>query len=278
MGFEFFKIHGAGNDFVVVDNRKNRYNIWQAKNVNQICRMHTGIGADGLLLLEESDKSDFKMRFFNSDGYESEMCVNGSRCISYFAYQLGIIKKKFTFEAGDGLHRGEINQSDTVKVEVKVNKQERLRTFPDNFQLPRFIQYKNFINTGVPHLILHCDSEDLDSIAVKEIGSKLRFHEYFQPQGTNVNFVKILKDQTQLELRIRTYERGVEAETLSCGSGATAAALSYFNQNKYNSNNVVVITKGGLLKIYISLDNEQIFLEGPVEIAYRGKYLKEDIS
>ena len=276
MDFDFFKIHGTGNDFIVVDNRKNRYNQWSAKFINNLCCAHTGIGADGLLLLEESQTADFKMRFYNSDGYESEMCVNGSRCISWVAYQLGMIKDTFTFEAGDGLHRGEVTSLHKVKIEVKVKETEDLRTFPENFHLPDSIQYKNFINTGVPHLVLHCS--EIESIPVAEIGSSLRYHSYYQPEGTNVDFVKLIKDEGTLQLSIRTYERGVEAETLSCGSGAAAAALSFFKKNNVDLAKVLVITNGGSLNIYISSHNEELFLEGPVEIIFQGKYLKEDNS
>jgi len=274
MRFNFYKIHGSGNDFIVVDNRKNSYNIWTPEFIHRICQYHTGIGGDGLLFLEKSSTADFKMRFFNRDGYESEMCVNGSRCICFIAYLLGLVKDKFIFEAGDGEHKAEILKSGRIKVQVNVIEQGDRKTFPVDFLLPPSLSFINYVNTGVPHLVLQCSN--IDTVPVKEIGSTLRYHKYYQPQGTNVNFVQLFNNQKGLRIKIRTYERGVEEETLSCGSGATAAAISFFNQSTLRYNRIEVVTNGG--NLYIYKDRNEIFLEGPVEIVYQGKYLKEEDS
>jgi diaminopimelate epimerase len=276
MQFDFYKIHGSGNDFIVVDNLKNQYTFWIPAFVQEICKNHTGIGADGLLLLEKSSLADFKMRFFNADGYESEMCVNGSRCICYLAHKLGLVNDTLIFEAGDGTHKAQISKSDRVKVQVNLIEQDDQKSFPDDFTLPSSIVFKNYLNTGVPHVILQCDK--VSAVAVDKIGKMLRYHKYYQPQGTNVNFVQLLSDKDGLKIKIRTYERGVEAETLSCGSGAAATALSFMDQSGYRSGEVQVVTNGGNLYITIHQDQKEVFLEGPVEIVYQGKYLKEDDS
>jgi diaminopimelate epimerase len=280
MRVDFFKMHGTGNDFIVVDNFENRYNSWEAETVRTICRRRTGIGADGFLVLERSERADFRMRYYNSDGYESEMCVNGSRCISYFAYKKDYIKEVFTFEAGDGIHHGEIKSSAAVIVEVKVNKsKDELKTFPVDFELPEGIYFRNFINTGVPHLVLECIG--INKIPVSEIGSQLRFHEYYQPEGTNVNFAELKESESGQMLSMRTFERGVDAETLSCGSGATAAALSFTGDpgfaDKINGQ-IRIQMPGGELLLHLENHGKKIFIEGPVVIVYQGIYTREDYS
>jgi diaminopimelate epimerase len=274
MPIEFYKIHGAGNDFILIDNREHLFNENDPLFVNHLCSTHTGIGADGLLLLENSALADFKMRYFNSDGYESEMCSNGSRCICYMAYLLGIVDKKHNFEAGDGVHLGEIIQPEKVRVEVLLHKDKNLLTFPVDFKLPNSISFIDFLNTGVPHLILGCDNVDL--VPVDEIGRKLRFHRYYMPEGTNVNFVELKENDKLIELKVRTFERGVDAETLSCGSGVSAAAISFCKRIKNKIKNINIITKGGALVVNLSDDFESIFLEGPVKIIFKGTYIEEE--
>jgi diaminopimelate epimerase len=272
---EFHKIHGAGNDFIVVDNWSGMYNQWPANFIRGICAFHTGIGADGFLVIEKSGQADFRMRFFNSDGYEAEMCVNGSRCIGYIAYQLNRINEKYTFEAGDGIHSGEILDSGNIRVQVLWQQHRDSRTFPVDLVLPDHLYFKRFLNTGVPHLILECT--DVDSVPVEDIGEKLRFHPYYYPEGTNVNFVQIISDQKEINLKIRTYERGVDAETLSCGSGATACAIAYCPENPENDLSIEVQTRGGKLFISILKNYDDIYLEGPVAYIYKGIYTKEGI-
>jgi len=274
MEFDFFKIHGTGNDFVAIDNREKIFPASDDVFIKNICMHHTGIGADGLLLLEDSEFADFRMRYFNSDGFESDMCVNGSRCICYIAFLLQVIDKKHSFEAGDGIHSGEILAQNRVKVEVKYHKNKDTREFPVDFKLPKSISYINFIDTGVPHVVLLC--EDVTIAPVYEVGKALRFHPYYGPEGTNVNFVQIL-DNDQ-DLVVRTFERGVDAETLSCGSGVTASVISMADNSKGEITPITVSTKGGKLLVSKNLHRNLIFLEGPVKIIYKGTYIEEEIS
>jgi len=274
MSFPFYKMHGTGNDFIIVDNRHSIFPDEGVTFIKRICRPHTGIGADGLILLENSEKADFKMRYFNSDGNESEMCVNGSRCICYLAHLLEIIDKKHSFEAGDGVHYGEIIGKEKVRVEVLLKKENDSRTFPVDFKLPNSISFIKFMNTGVPHLVLAC--ENIDKMPVHDLGLKLRFDPYYAPQGTNVNFVERIQSTGQTVLRIRTFERGVDAETLSCGSGVTAAAISFYANSKPDFIDVKIVTQGGQLLVTLSDDLNSIYLEGPVKIIYQGTYIEED--
>jgi diaminopimelate epimerase len=276
MEFDFWKIHGTGNDFIVVDNFDLRYPSWQPSLIKELCQWHTGVGADGLLLLEPSEKAEFRMRYFNADGYESSMCVNGSRCLAYYAYKKGIIKQHARFEAKDGIHRVYIENQDNITVQVLYSPVDEKRTFPVDFTLPKFINFKRFINTGVPHLVL--EVSQIQPVPVTELGRALRYHPYYQPEGTNVDFVELDASKKPLKLRVRTYERGVEAETLSCGSGVTAAALAFMQYPQQNTEKVEVETWGGNLVVTVSSDGDQIFLRGPVQVIFQAKYLKEGNS
>jgi diaminopimelate epimerase len=273
---QFSKLHGAGNDFIVVDNFENPYNSWNLRFVRDLCTRCTGIGADGLLVIEKSDHAGFRMRFFNSDGQESEMCVNGSRCISLVAFNSGYISKNFTFEAGDGIHEGEIIAGNLVRIQVILRQNHKeTRTFPVDFQLPGDIYFKRFLNTGVPHVVLQCDN--VETVPVSRLGSDLRFHSYYQPEGTNVNFVESKGDRTELILRLRTFERGVDAETLSCGTGAAASVLT-FNKKAQFDCPVKVQTRGGQLTVYADDTETNVYVEGPVKHVYHGTFSMEDIS
>jgi diaminopimelate epimerase len=276
MGFDFYKIHGTGNDFIFIDNRDRMFRENDPEFVKHLCNQHTGIGSDGLLLLEPSKVADFKMRYFNSDGYESEMCANGSRCTCYMANLLGIIDKKHSFEAADGVHSGEIIDKEMVRVEVLLKKEKELLEFPVDFNLPNSISFIDFLNTGVPHLVLEC--ENINLVPVDEIGSSLRFHNYYMPEGTNVNFVEKTVTDNSIELQVRTFERGVDAETLSCGSGVTAAAISFYKKLNPKNKQIYISTKGGYLGVHLSDDFEFIYLEGPVKIIFKGTYIEEEVS
>jgi diaminopimelate epimerase len=276
MRFDFYKIHGTGNDFIFIDNRDGMFKENDPLFVKHLCTMHTGIGSDGLLLLENSQISDFKMRYFNSDGYESEMCANGSRCTCYMANLLGIIDKKHSFEAADGVHSGEIIDKEMVRVEVLLKKEKELLEFPVDFNLPNSISFIDFLNTGVPHLVLEC--ENINLVPVDEIGSSLRFHNYYMPEGTNVNFVEKTVTDNSIELQVRTFERGVDAETLSCGSGVTAAAIGFYKKLNPKNKQIYISTKGGYLGVQLSDDFESIYLEGPVKIIFKGTYIEEEVS
>jgi diaminopimelate epimerase len=275
MSFDFFKMHGAGNDFIVVDNRFAVNHQWSPPYVRTICRAHTGIGADGLLLIEKDPTAGFRMRFYNSDGYEADMCANGSRCICLLAHHLGVVGKKFSFRAGDGIHRAEILDGSRVKVELFIHPRSDPRTFPVDFKLPDSLYFKKFLDTGVPHVVLGV--EDLSQIPVETIGKDLRFHPYYQPEGTNVNFVEVLPGGQENRLKLRTYERGVDAETLSCGTGATAAAIAFYAGGDGEKRTVHVATTGGALTVSFTGEGNEIHLLGPVEIVYKGTYFKEEL-
>jgi diaminopimelate epimerase len=213
----FLKMQGSGNDFILIDNRKGILKGKNLKNVAvTVCNRHYSVGADGLIVIVPSRTADFKWQFFNADGSEAEMCGNGSRCAARFAYIKKIAAKNMTFDTIAG----------TVYAEVK---NERVTVqFPNAFGLRMNIaipldgglRMGHFINTGVPHLVYF--SKDIENEDVERIGRATRYHEIFKPGGTNVNFIQIMGPR---KLRIRTYERGVEGETLACGTGSVAAAL-----------------------------------------------------
>ncbi len=259
----FTKITAAGNDFVVVDNRSNK--VPGRSKAVKWCDRKFGIGADGLLLLERSRKADFKMRIINSDGSEAEMCGNGIRCIAQFAFDKKIAGKKFTVETLAGLISCEIRGA-VVKARMIDPKGMAL-----DFSVPvgGKTMTMNFVNTGVPHAVTFVDRiEDVD---VDAVGRLIRTHEHFKPRGANANFVRSRGGNA---IDVRTYERGVEGETLACGTGSTASAL--VAAAKYGMKSPVAVkTRGGeTLKIYFSRDNgafHDVYLEGPVQTCFEGR-------
>ena len=256
MKVPFFKYQGAGNDFVMIDNRSQQYQF-STQQIQQLCDRHFGIGADGLILLENSSTADFKMIYFNSDGRESTMCGNGGRCIVAFAKYLSLITRTTTFEAIDGMHYAEIIKDNYIRLQMKdVSSVER---YNNDFVL----------NTGSPHYVKVV--ENINTINVYEEGKKIRYSEPFKAQGINVNFLQIVDENTII---VRTYERGVENETLSCGTGVTASAIVasiLFNKPKYS---VSVSTKGGTLQVDFELKNniyQNVFLSGNAEYVFNGE-------
>ncbi len=261
----FHKIHGNGNDFILIDDRRG---ILKGRGLSplarQVCHRNRSVGADGLIVIVPSKKADFKWRFFNSDGSEAEMCGNGSRCAARFAVLKKIAPKKMTFETLAGVICAEVKK-DTVNVQLACAGGLRLNIA---VSVAGGTRTGHFINTGVPHLVYlsdHLDGED-----VQAVGKASRYHEIFQPAGTNVNFVQINGPH---RLRIRTYERGVEGETLACGTGAVAAALVAAALGKAKSP-VTVTTRGGD-KLIISFvqDGEEftdLHLEGKAEVVCEG--------
>lgn len=250
---KFYKYQGTGNDFVMIDNRDLSFN--KDKNlIAQLCDRRFGIGGDGLILLENDEDTDFRMVYFNSDGGESTMCGNGGRCLVAFAHFLKIFDKKCTFNAIDGLHEAEINNG---IVKLKMINVSEIQRDEDNFVL----------NTGSPHFVQYVS--DIENFDVYFNGNKIRNSENYKKEGINVNFVEEISDN---ELFVRTYERGVEDETYSCGTGVTASALSYL-QSK-NIGEVKIKTLGGNLKVY-AYKNENgfsnIWLEGPAKQVFSGE-------
>lgn len=250
---KFYKYQGTGNDFVMIDNRDLSFN--KDKNlIAQLCDRRFGIGGDGLILLENDEDTDFRMVYFNSDGGESTMCGNGGRCLVAFAHFLKIFDKKCTFNAIDGLHEAEINDG---IVKLKMINVSEIQRDDDNFVL----------NTGSPHFVQYVS--DIENFDVYFNGNKIRNSENYKKEGINVNFVEEISDN---ELFVRTYERGVEDETYSCGTGVTASALSYL-QSK-NIGEVKIKTLGGNLKVYADKNENgfsNIWLEGPAKQVFSGE-------
>ncbi|MBI5199632.1 MAG: diaminopimelate epimerase [Nitrospirae bacterium] len=266
----FTKMQAEGNDFIIIDNRRGKLKKRGIEDfIRKVCKRRFSVGADGLIFIVPSRKADFKWHYYNPDGSEVEMCGNGSRCAARFAYLNKIAPAKLSFETIAGIIKAKIKGS---RVKVELTKPYSLRL---GFKIP--INGKkydvNFLNTGVPHVVYF--STDIDKFDVVGIGRKTRYHKLFRPSGTNANFVKILGSHS---LSIRTYERGVEDETLSCGTGSVAAALIAGALSKVKSP-VYIKTKGGkTLKVYFKWDGKefsQIFLEGETKVIYKGELSKE---
>ena len=213
MKIPFTKMHGAGNDFIVVDDRALTFPLDDKLFIEQICSRRTGVGCDGILLIQPSETSDFRMRFINPDGGEVDMCGNGARCIARMAFDLNVADEQMSMETGAGLVKAEV-LGETIRLEL---------TDPTHLQLnlASGLEWRlDFVNTGVPHAVAWVD--DLQTLDVPRIGKQIREHLLFSPDGTNANFAKVEVDGS---LSVRTYERGVEAETMACGTGATAVAV-----------------------------------------------------
>lgn len=260
MELKFYKYQGTGNDFVVIDNRQSLLSKNNTNLIKTLCDRKFGIGADGLILLEspETKPEDFKMVYFNSDGKESSMCGNGGRCIVAFAHYLGIIKDHAVFTAVDGIHKATVSDELVSLQMIDVGGVEKREDAV-------------FVNTGSPHHIVFV--QEIDSLNVRELGSEIRFSQVYEKmEGTNVNFVKPIDEHT---LKVRTYERGVEDETLSCGTGVTAAALSAYSTGVVEGSPVRIETPGGNLSVSFEPDGngfKEIWLSGPANLVFKGTF------
>ncbi len=255
MKHTFYKYQGTGNDFVIIDNRQNSFDKKNTKLISHLCDRRFGIGADGLILLENHSNLDFKMVYFNADGNESSMCGNGGRCITAFANFLGIIDNNSAFEAIDGLHKSVI-EDDLIKLQMQ-----------DVEHIQDYDKYV-FLDTGSPHYVKL--SREIDRLDVKLEGAKIRYNQQYKKEGTNVNFVEKVNNEI---FAIRTYERGVEDETLSCGTGVTAAAIAMNYIGETEENLITLKTKGGDLRVsFEKLDDSyvNIWLIGPAIQVYKG--------
>ncbi len=269
----FYKMHGGGNDFVLIDHRAQFIpEAGQPSFARRVCHRQVGIGADGLILIEDSAKADFRWRFYNADGSEPEMCGNGGRCAARFAVLHGIAPEKLSFETLAGLIPAEV-QGRRVKLALGgVGDFNLHQTIP----LDEISVTGHFVRVGVPHLVVPVD--DLEAAPVSERGRLLRFHQMFQPAGTNVNFVVFSGPH---DLSIRTYERGVEDETLACGTGSVAAALAGACLGKLDSP-VAVHTRGGeILNVYFKPQGGacgEVYLEGDALVVYQGELWVEELK
>ncbi|UZR95506.1 diaminopimelate epimerase [Chondrinema litorale] len=250
MKINFFKYQGTGNDFVMIDDRNEQFDKNNQALVASLCQRRFGIGADGLILLRKHDTTDFEMVYFNADGKEGSLCGNGGRCTVQFAYDLEIFKEHTTFLAADGLHEAYIKDG---LVALKMGNVDSIDK----------ISADAFADTGSPHYLKYVN--DIENFPVYSEGKSIR-HSY-RPEGTNVNFLEILGE----ELFVRTFERGVEDETWSCGTGVTAAAL--FASEKMGTNNIAIKTKGGSLNVSFEKNDgryENIYLTGPAKKVFFG--------
>ena len=255
MTLAFNKYQGAGNDFIIIDNRNDVFNPENSKLISNLCDRRFGIGADGLILMNRIPGYDFEMVYFNSDGYVGTMCGNGGRCSADFAIRSGISEKKLRFKAADGVHEA---VSEEGLIRLKMNDVKKIDSVAGNY----------FINTGSPHYVLF--TSGLNNLDVYNEGKKIRWSADFQPGGTNVNFVECENDG----IYVRTFERGVEDETLSCGTGVTASAIASVLSGHFVSGPVNVRTKGGNLRVELDIKADQItdlWLCGPATFVFEGK-------
>jgi diaminopimelate epimerase len=260
MSINFYKFQGTGNDFVMVDNRNEDFPKLSQEQIAHICSPKTGVGADGFIKLNPSKTADFEMEYYNSDGNISSMCGNGGRCIVAFAAFLGMIKETCTFDAIDGKHEASIlfRKDKIFQVKLKMIDVEKIEEKNGDY----------FLNTGSPHHVKFV--EDTTKVNVFEEGRAIRNNVYGKA-GANVNFVT----NHSKYIDVRTYERGVEDETLSCGTGVTACAIAalYHLKTLKNNNKVFIKTKGGELQVYFDFHNskfENVFLEGPATFVFHG--------
>lgn len=257
MKIDFFKYQGTGNDFVILDNRTNLYNALTPKQVKLICHRRFGVGADGLMLINNSNDFDFEMIYYNADGNPGSMCGNGGRCLVKFANDQGMYKVTYRFTATDGKHEADIDMQGIVR--LKMNDVNKVEIHPGYA----------ILNTGSPHYVKF--ASDVLDIDVVTNGRAIRNSKPFYTEGINVNFVESISEDS---IYVRTYERGVEDETMSCGTGVTASALMY-SHNSRGFNRVEVKTLGGNLSVeYNKLDDqhfENIWLCGPATMVYKGE-------
>lgn len=253
---EFYKYQGAGNDFIMIDNRKAVFTGDKVAFVRRWCERRFGIGSDGMIFIEADGEADFTMDFYNPDGSQS-FCGNGSRCAMAFASFLGFIGNKAVFKAIDGMHEGELT-SNGVRIKM------------GNVTEVKEIGKDHFIHTGSPHYISWCEADDKRDIV--EFGKQIRYSEPYRAEGTNVNLIRPVGDS---HIDVRTYERGVENETFACGTGATACGLSYAYLNGLKEGKVRVDVRGGELSIYLKQPTkgmfEEVWLEGPAAFVFKGE-------
>ena len=272
----FTKMSGTGNDFILIDNRDGLIGDDEMVEFTvDVCRRSRSVGADGVILIQNDIELDFSWRFFNSDGSEAEMCGNGSRCAVRFAIMKGIAPTSMTFRTLAGPISAEVNDS-MIKVQM---------TPPSDLKETVKLELSDgteitvgYVNTGVPHVVIITPDGGLDNVPVQELGGELRTHLQFSPAGTNVNFAEVVGNET---IRMRTYERGVEAETLACGTGAVAAAIICTLRGLVKPPVTIITRSEEQLKVFIdSADpmGEDVFMEGAALLVYEGQLTSETIQ
>ncbi len=266
----FFKMSGSGNDFILIDNREKVVEEnGLSDRIKKVCRRQMSVGADGFILVENSDNVDFKWRFFNADGSLAEMCGNGARCAARFAFLNGIAGKEMAFETDAGIVRAFVSGRD---VKIKMPEPKDIKT-DYIIELEKGSLSVNSVNTGVPHVVVMVDK--LDRVDVVKQGREIRYCKSFAPAGTNVNFMSLQNDGS---IAIRTYERGVEDETLACGTGSVAGAVIMAYKEKINSPVKVRTKSGAFLNIFFYKNNSDfsdVYLEGDSRVIYSGKLWRD---
>ena len=265
----FIKMSGTGNDFILIDHRKP---VIHPEAMGEfaalVCRRRFSVGADGLILIEDSDTADFRWRFFNGDGSVAEMCGNGARCAARFAYMQGIAPARMRFETIAGVIEASV--ADTL-VSIRMTRPRDLR-MNQEIEVDGEKMTVHFVDTGVPHAVVFVD--DLEQCDVRRLGATIRYHEAFAPAGTNANFVGRQEDG----FKVRTYERGVEDETMACGTGAVAGALIAAQTGQAESPVQIITSGGDMLTITFELTEDgadHVYLKGPAHLIYRGELTAE---
>jgi diaminopimelate epimerase len=260
----FTKMNGAGNDFVMIDNRLGDLSL-ASDQIAKICDRHRGVGADGVLILERAaNGADFRMRYYNADGGEAEMCGNGARCFARYASRVAGPMDALSFETPAGVIGAEL-QGDLVRLQMSEPKDLQLGL---SIPLPDRKVAAHFVNSGVPHVVVPVD--DLEKVDVRGLGSAIRRHDLFAPKGANANF---LKERGEREIAIRTYERGVEDETLACGTGVVASALIFAATKKVDGPIAVLVRGGSELRVGFEKAGDgfrKVTLTGPADFVFEG--------
>lgn len=256
----FYKLVATGNDFILFDNRNGLFSGQEHDFFHELCKRRLSVGADGILLIENSRVENFRMRYYNADGRESEMCGNGARAAAYWAYLHNLVPAEMSFEVHGNRYEALVQGN---RVRLKMPPASNLQLNPGILKETE-LEEGGVIHTGVPHYVLFCNS--VASVDVEKLGKKYRWHHYFQPSGTNVNFVELVSPSN---IKIRTFERGVEEETLACGTGTVASAL-LTTLCKGGRLPMKAETPGGKLMVYGTNWQEPVYLEGEVKLVYRG--------
>ncbi len=275
---KFYKMQGAGNDFIIIDNMKLKIPVEKLSQIaKKICQRRVSIGADGLMVIDYPDgDTDFKMLFFNSDGSVGEMCGNGARCISRYAYMNNIAGEKMTFETGAGIVYSEILEGRLVKVLLNSPEVIKLNNDIEIDGINYECSYIELGNPGLPHAVVKYNLQQADENKLREAGRKIRYYDGF-PKGTNVNFFQVLDENTAL---VKTYERGVEDFTLACGTGSASTAVALILKGYLKENNAKIIVDGGELFIEVEKTGNKInklYLIGDTNVVAIGKVMDEDL-
>ncbi len=263
---EFTKMNGAGNDFIVFDNRFYAFSVAELSRIaRQVCPRRTGIGADGILALAEHADADYRMIYMNADGSEGTMCGNGARCLARFAFERGIRQTTAHMQTASGICEVHVCADPPVRIYMDAPRNYNGAIKLDQ-PLPSVITSVHYLWPGTEHIV--CFTSDIDPLPVAEWGARLRHDPMLQPEGANINFAMLDTDSSGTGIRVRTYEKGVETETLACGTGAIASVVAAQESNLISPDICDVRMPGGILTV--GLETDRVYLEGPADFVYRG--------